>query len=233
MTSGEDSASSTQESWLKAFGQELSFGQELLLGLSLVMALLVSGCTKESSVADLPGIAQSQAIKATSNKLAALDLAGREVDPFDTAETNATVFIFVATECPISNRYAPEMRRLQQKFAGAGIRFWLVYADPETSPAAIQEHLRAYSLRFDVLRDPKHDLVRMSQVRVTPEAAVFLSGRRLVYHGRIDDRYVDSGKERLQVTHHELEQVIEAIVDGQPVPQATVRAVGCYISDIK
>src|SRR5688500_11889538 len=51
---------------------------------------------------------------------------GQTAKPF--ADTNATaiVFIFVSTECPISNRYAPEVQRLRQKF-GQKVGFWLVY----------------------------------------------------------------------------------------------------------
>ena len=84
-----------------------------------------------------------------------------------------------------------------------------------------------------VLRDPRHSLVRLGQVRVTPEAAVFLPGRRLVYHGRIDNRYVELGRERTEATQHDLQTILEAILNGKPVPYATAKAVGCYISEIK
>jgi hypothetical protein len=40
------------------------------------------------------------------------------------------VLVFVRTDCPISNRYAPELRRLQDRFAPRGMAFWLVYPDP-------------------------------------------------------------------------------------------------------
>ncbi|MBI3869509.1 MAG: redoxin domain-containing protein [Verrucomicrobia bacterium] len=165
--------------------------------------------------------------------LAALDLSGRSVDPFDAHDAPATVFLFVSTECPISNRYAPEVRRLQKKFARFNVRFWLVYSDPQTSVEAIREHLKAYQLPVDVLRDSKHALVRLSQARTTPEAAVFLPGGRLAYHGRIDDRFVALGKERPEATRHDLEMVLEAIAHGKPAPFASTPSVGCYIPDLK
>ena len=193
-----------------------AFLRAIALALILAIPSFISGCGK-----------------GTSSALTVFDLSGHRVDPFDAADAKAIVFIFVATECPISNRYAPEIRRLSEKFARSGVKFWLVYPDPDISPDAIRKHLKEFNLSPDAVRDPQHDLVKLSQVRVTPEAAVFLPGRRLVYHGRIDNRYADFGKERPEATQHELETVLEAILQGKPVPYATTRAVGCYISDVK
>ena len=51
-----------------------------------------------------------------STQLRLLDLEGREVDPFQQTDARATVFLFTRTDCPISNRYAPEILGLQAKF---------------------------------------------------------------------------------------------------------------------
>ena len=46
-------------------------------------------------------------------------LDGVPVEPFAPARgIEATVLLFVMTDCPISNRYAPEIRRLHDEFAG-------------------------------------------------------------------------------------------------------------------
>src|SRR5512134_2888472 len=44
------------------------------------------------------------------------DLEGRAVSPLDD-DVAATVLLFTRTDCPISNRYAPEVRRLHDRFA--------------------------------------------------------------------------------------------------------------------
>ena len=197
--------------------------------LALGLTLLMPDCGIRNST-DNPA---KENLQASSSTRTVFDLASHSFDPFDAAGAKAIVFLFVSTDCPISNRYAPEIRRVKDKFARAGVRLWLVYADPDTSPDAIQKHLREYQLPPDALRDPQHSLVRLSQAHVTPEAAVFLPGRQLVYHGRIDNRYADLGKERPEATQHDLEDVLEAVVQGKPVPYPTARAVGCYISDVK
>ena len=202
-----------------------------LAALVLVLPLLVSGCGSGDSTGS--AIPATKTVKASSSALTVFDLAGHALDPFDATDAKAIVFIFISTDCPISNRYAPEIRRVEEVFARSGVRFWLVYADPDTSPDAIRKHLQDYQLPPEALRDPQHGLVRLSQAHVTPEAAVFLPGRQLVYHGRIDNRYADLGKERPEATQHDLEDVLEAVVQGKPVPHPTARAVGCYISDAK
>ncbi|PYK96531.1 MAG: hypothetical protein DME19_19395 [Verrucomicrobia bacterium] len=202
--------------------------------LVLVLPLFIAGCGNGHSndgPSSAPGASESPG--AASQAATVFDLAGHRLDPFELASAKVFVFIFVSTDCPISNRYAPEIRRVEGKFAPAGVRFWLVYPDPDTSPDAIQKHLKDYQLPPEALRDPQHGLVRLSQVHVTPESAVFLPDRRLVYHGRIDNRYADLGKERPEATQHDLENVLEAVVQRKPVPYATAPAVGCYISDPK
>jgi hypothetical protein len=65
---------------------------------------------------------------------AVTDLDGRPVAPLDVAG-RATVLLFTAVDCPISDRYAPEVRRLAARFGGAGVRFWVVYANDGEQPA--------------------------------------------------------------------------------------------------
>ena len=167
-----------------------------------------------------------------STQLSLLDLEGRQVDPLKQTDAKATVFLFTRTDCPISNRYTPELQRLQAKFQSDNVRFWLVYPDPDESVKAIREHVKEYGYSWGVLRDLQHGLVRKTQVKVTPEAAVFVSGR-MVYRGRIDDRYVDFGKARAKPTQHDLEEALQAILEGRPVERAITRAVGCFIPDLQ
>lgn len=161
------------------------------------------------------------------------DLEGRLIDPFQPANVKARVFIFLSNECPIANRYAPEIRRLYAQFASNAIPFWLVHPDPGETVASIAKHMKDYQLTCGVLRDPQHVLVKRSKVRMTPEAAVFGADGRLLYHGRIDNWYVDFGKARVAATQHDLQNALEAIVEGKPIRVKATRAVGCYIPKLQ
>jgi hypothetical protein len=163
------------------------------------------------------------------------DLAGRQVEPLAPSGARATVFLFTRTDCPISNRYAPEIQRLSGEF-GSQVTFWLVFVDPDQSAHAIRQYLREYHYSFGALLDSEHKFVHITGVQVTPEVAVFApsgSGAKEVYRGRIDDQYVDFGQSRPKPTRHDLEEVLAAIVAGKPVEFAATRAVGCFIADLE
>jgi AhpC/TSA family protein len=159
------------------------------------------------------------------------DLQGNRVDPFTGKPAVAVTLVFVSNDCPISNRYVPELNRLYERFAAQGIVFWLVHADPSETSAIIRAHAQEYELRVPELRDPKHELVRMAQVAVTPSAAVFTPDGRLLYRGRIDDRFVALGRERPEAQRHDLAEALEAVVNHRPVAVAVTPAVGCYIPE--
>lgn len=157
-----------------------------------------------------------------------LDLQGQPIDPFADG-SRTSVFIFTRTDCPIANRYAPELKRLHQRFAAKQVSFWLVYIDAEETPSAISAHLDEYDHPFFALRDPRHQLVARVGARVTPEAAVFSASGQLVYRGRIDDLYAALGQKRSAPTRHDLESALEAVLQGQPVDEPVTPAVGCTI----
>jgi hypothetical protein len=74
-------------------------------------------------------------------------------------------------------------------------------------------------------------LVMLSKATVTPEAAVFDRAKRLVYHGRIDDRFVSLGLERPEPTTHDLADALSAMLAGKRVAPASTQAVGCFLAD--
>jgi AhpC/TSA family len=157
------------------------------------------------------------------------DLQGRQVAPIS---EGISVLLFTRTDCPISNRYAPEIARIYKLAQPAGARFWLVYVDPKESVDALQAHMREYAYPFNAVVDSRHELVKLSGAKVTPEVAVYSSGR-LIYRGRIDNRYVSPGTARSTATVRDLEDVLTEAVKGQQVQFRSTAAVGCFIEDLR
>jgi cytochrome oxidase Cu insertion factor (SCO1/SenC/PrrC family) len=162
-----------------------------------------------------------------------LDVDGQPFDLWQGDGNKATVVIFTRSDCPISNRYAPDIRQLVESFHPRGVDFYLVYVDPHEQPEAIRAHLRDYEYPCPGLRDPEHTLVAATGATVTPEAVVFDGKRKMVYRGRIDDRNSDFGKASSVAVKHDLADAIEATLAGQPVAEAETKAVGCYIGDLE
>jgi hypothetical protein len=152
-------------------------------------------------------------------------------DPF-ASPGRIRVLLFVRTDCPITNRYAPELKRIAEEFARERVEFWLIYPDPAETQRAIEHHVAEYHFPGTPMRDPQHLLVKRALATVAPEAAVFDAAGKLRYHGRIDDRWVDIGKARLAAHTHDLENAIAALVAGKPVSEPETRAIGCSLADI-
>ena len=146
------------------------------------------------------------------------------------AALTLTVFIFTTSDCPISNRYAPEIQRLAAVY-GDKAKFVLVFPVSADTPQVITEHKKKFGYALEHLRDAEQKFVKLTGVTVTPEAAVMKDGV-LLYRGRIDDRYVELGRERPKPTTHDLEDALKAAIAGKPIAVKETRAVGCILSDL-
>jgi hypothetical protein len=162
----------------------------------------------------------------------AFDLEGKSLDPLAAASGKIVVLVFLRQDCPVSNRYAPVIQKISSERAD-DVRFWLVFPDKTETSNRIQKYLQDYGYRLPGLRDPEHVLVKLAQAETTPEVAVFDHNRHLIYHGRIDNWYVEFGRPRPAPTTHELSDAIEAALSGKAISPSAVKGVGCYISDLE
>src|SRR5688572_1031982 len=107
--------------------------------LSLAILLLVFGCGKRErgSQPEATGVELAQSALSV-----ALDLEDEPVDPFRDTNATAFVFAFVSIDCPISNRSAPELQRLKDRFFKRGAAFRLVYPNKLESSEQIRAHLK-------------------------------------------------------------------------------------------
>jgi hypothetical protein len=161
-----------------------------------------------------------------------LDLQGAHVKELAGPGIRVVVLVFAASDCPISNRYVPEIARLSREFTKQGVRVWWVFPNPEDTPTIVSRHNQDFAITENTVLDTRQTLVRMAHVTTTPEAAVFRSNGnvlREVYRGRVDDRYLSIGQERPQPQQHDLEAAISAALAGKPVPLAAGPPIGCSI----
>jgi peroxiredoxin len=156
------------------------------------------------------------------------DVEGKRVNLSDT-KRKAIVLVFVAHDCPISNAYAPEVNHLAARYSRAKMAFYLVYPARGLKATEARRHAREYGYQIPLLMDPTRRLVKRAQVHVTPEVAVLTPQGRLLYRGRIDDRYAVLGKPRLQATRHDLRAALDSISAGKIVQTPRTTAIGCYI----
>lgn len=159
-----------------------------------------------------------------------LFLTAAQTDVFSPHGEHAVVLVFIRSDCPISNRYAPEIERLYAKYSPQKVDFRLIYTEADLTPAAMDHHREEYGYKIPGELDRGHWYVKRAGARTTPEAAVFVGGQ-LVYRGRIDDRYVDFGKSRAAAEHHDLDKVLAAVMAGKIPAFRETKAIGCAIEN--
>ena len=184
---------------------------------SLLAALLALGQA---------GLAQAEP---AANELAFTDVRGKQHTPFSSGKAKAVVFVFLLRDCPVSNVYAPELTRIHKAYSKKGVALYLVHPDRDTDAKAARAHASEYKLSAPVVLDHDHKLTRLAKASVTPEAAVFDTKARLLYHGRIDNLYADFGKKRFKPTQRDLRDTLDALLAGKRLAKRTTEAIGCYI----
>lgn len=112
------------------------------------------------------------------------------------------MFVFASQECPVSNRYREELKRIEAAYP---------------------------NVRF--IKTESRDLARRYGVTVTPEVAVVDESDRLLYRGRIDDQYAGYGKTRLVPRRRDLRTALDEILAGKPVSLPRTKAFGCALTD--
>jgi hypothetical protein len=159
------------------------------------------------------------------------DTAGRTQTPLSQPDKKATVLFFVQSDCPISNAYAPEIRRICSDYDKKKVAAFIVHADPDVTLDQARAHAKEYGYVCPVLRDPTHVLVKKTGVATAPEVAVLTPDGKVSYRGRIDDWYVDFGKRRAQPTRRDLREALDAILQGNPVPTPVTKVIGCPLPE--
>ena len=145
----------------------------------------------------------------------------------------AILLFFVTTDCPVANSYVPEMNRIRDDYASRGVLVFAVQADTTTSDADVAKYARDYRYSFPLLLDPRQALVDLTGATVTPEAIVLSPEGKVLYHGRIDNRVEDFGKQRPQATERDVRDALDAVLAGRPVSRSATKSIGCAINHIR
>jgi len=165
------------------------------------------------------------------------DLNGSATAPF-TPAGRASVVFFVATDCPVSNSYAPEIQRVCRDYGPRGVNCSLIYEDVDTHSSAahleqqVRTHLQEYGYSgFTAVVDRDRVAATHAKASITPQALVIDRAGEIRYRGRIDNLYAALGKTRQQVTSHDLRDALDAVLAGGQVPHPETEALGCFITD--
>lgn len=140
------------------------------------------------------------------------------------------VILFIDTECPISQSYMPELKKLAEQYQSRNVQFESVFPVYTATDKEIKTFLKKYGVSFPGSPDKDHKTARRYHAKVMPEVVLLDGNGMIVYQGAIDNWYTGLGKNRPKPTEFYLHDAIEATLNGNPVMTGRTEAVGCLIN---
>ena len=145
-------------------------------------------------------------------------------------EKNLKVILFIDTECPITQSYMPELKKLAEEYSAKNVRFESVFPVYTVTDKEIKSFLKKYSISFPGSPDKDHKIAGKYHAKVMPEVVLIDANGQIAYQGAIDNWYAALGKNRPKPTEFYLHDAIEATLNGNPVMTKRTEAVGCLIN---
>jgi len=193
----------------------------------LVLCALSTGTRADEKERIQPG-----AVPAISFPLTDLQGANHALDQNDARRVR--VFVFVSTECPISNGYVAALNDLYTSSAGADRKtdFFGVVSDPTVKRAATAQHFSEYKAKFPILFDSSGLLAQVLMPTHIPEAFVIDRDGKLVYRGAIDNAWEAIGRRRQNAEKRFLADAMTAATQGKPIEIPETKPVGCLFETL-
>jgi hypothetical protein len=146
-----------------------------------------------------------------------------------TGTHKASVLVFLAPDCPLSQSYTLTLNNLHSQFEHASLGFYGIVAGNSSSENELHDFVRRYKLNFPVLLDRDLALTNFFNATKTPEAFAVNSSARIFYKGAIDNWASALGDHRQVITEYYLRDALISFLDGKDVKIKQTQAVGCFI----
>ena len=142
--------------------------------------------------------------------------------------SDATVIIFLAVDCPISQKYIPTINNIYEKYSGAGVGIHAVIPG-RTRKKDLKIFKEEYGILFSIFPDRTYEFVRAVSAEATPEVFVFDNRGAIRYRGAIDNWFYELGGYRKEATEDYLIEAVDALLHGGSPAIAKTKALGCTI----
>ena len=138
------------------------------------------------------------------------------------------VCCFLGVDCPVTEAYVDDLRRLHEEFSARGVAVVAIYSGASDHMNRVAAHALDCEFPFDVLIDRYQRMARNLGVERTPTFCLVDANRRLRYVGRFDDRFISEHQQQTPESA-DLRQAIEAVISQQDPPIARTVANGSPI----
>ena len=154
---------------------------------------------------------------------------GRLSDYADDPEHRALVICIRQIGCPVGERFAPRLARLEREYAERGVDFLFVNMDTFVEADEVTaEEREIHGFQGRYAHDPEEAFGRALGAETTTVVYVLDSARTLRYRGAVDDQY-GRGVILPEPRREFLREALEAVLEKRPVDLAATTAPGCLL----
>jgi len=145
-------------------------------------------------------------------------------------DKKALAVVFSCVHCPYVLAWEDRLIELGRDYSGKGVAFVLICSNdavkyPQDSFDNMKRHAAEKSYPFPFVHDESQAVARAYGAERTPEIFLFDGGRKLTYHGVVDDNYENPAAVRQSY----LKDGIEAVLEGIAPNTTWVSPRGCTI----
>lgn len=158
---------------------------------------------------------------------------GNIVSLSDYKDAKGFIVTFTCNTCPYAVMYEDRIIALDKKYAPKGYPVIAIMPNntsikPGDNMDAMKERAKSKGFTFPYLIDAKQEVFPKFGATKTPHIFVLdktESGLVVEYIGAIDDNYKDASA----VNTKYVENAVDALIEGNEVPQKETKAIGCTI----
>ena len=136
------------------------------------------------------------------------------------------VYVFLACECPISQKYVPVLNSIYATYKDAPGFSWSFVIPGKVKKSDLDDFIKEFNVQFP-LRGVGNATIKRLEADTTPQVVIIKDS--VVYSGAIDNWFYELGKYRRDVTEHYLIDALEALKTGSIPAIRKTEAIGCPI----
>lgn len=142
-----------------------------------------------------------------------------------------TVYVFLATECPISQQMTLPLNEIITNFNEFDIKWINVFTDGKRYKKLIFDFTTTYDLKsWKIIHNKKLKLANKYHAKVTPEVVLVNYAGDIEYQGAVNNWYYEWGKRRSLITEDYLEKAIKSYFEKRSIEIKKTDAIGCWIN---
>lgn len=149
----------------------------------------------------------------------------------DFGDSRALLVMFVCRHCPFVKHIQDELANLGDDYDEEELGIVAISANdaaayPDDAPESLAEFADEVGLSYPLLYDESQEVAEAYTAACTPDFFLFDADRKLVYRGRLDGSRPGND---VPVTGEDIRAAIDAVLDGEPVPEDQKPSAGCNI----